>query len=72
MIPRFDRLVIEDRALGDPLTKRITERLEVPETVVTDDPGGFRERGDFVLKYHEGRFVKDFPVTPGAPPCGEK
>ncbi len=72
MTPRFDRLVISDLATSDPLTKRIMERLERSETIITDDPGEFAGAGAFILKYHEGRFVKDFPVTPGAPPCGEK
>ncbi len=48
------------------------ERLDRSETVITDDPGTHAGPGTFVVKYHEGRFVKDFPVTPGAPPCGEK
>jgi len=48
------------------------ERLDRSETVITDDPGIHTGPGTFVVKYHEGRFVKDFPVTPGAPPCGEK
>jgi spore photoproduct lyase len=72
VIPRFDRLVIEDRVSSDPLALRVEERLERNETIITDDPGSFTGPGTFILKYHEGRFVKDFPVTPGAPPCGEK
>lgn len=72
MIPRFDRLVIEDRISSDPLALRVEERLERKETIITDDPGRFTGPGTFILKYHEGRFVKDFPITPGAPPCGEK
>ena len=72
MIPRFDRLVIEDRISSDPLTIRVEKRLDRNETIITDDPGRFTGPGAFVMKFHEGRFVKDFPVTPGAPPCGEK
>ena len=72
MIPRFDRLVVHSLALGDPMTKRVMERLHREETVLTDDPAEHAGPGAFVLKHHEGRFVKEFPVTPGAPPCGEK
>jgi spore photoproduct lyase len=72
MIPLFDRLIIDEMALGDPLTSRVIDRLNPVETVVTDDVAVFTGPGSLVLKYHEGRFVKDFPVTPGAPPCGEK
>jgi spore photoproduct lyase len=72
MTPRFDRLVIHSLAMGDPVTRRVTERLDRKETIYTDDPADFAGPGTFLLKYHEGRFVKDFPVTPGAPPCGEK
>ncbi len=28
--------------------------------------------GSIFLTHHDGDFVKDFPVTPGASPCGEK
>lgn len=72
MTPRFDRLVTHFQALGDPVTKRVMERLDRKESIITDDPADFAGPGTFILKYHEGRFVKDFPVTPGAPPCGEK
>ncbi len=58
--------------MGDPVTRRVTERLDRNKTIYTDDPADCAGPGSFVLKYHEGRFVKDFPVTPGAPPCGEK
>ncbi|MCK4548842.1 MAG: hypothetical protein KAU49_01690 [Candidatus Krumholzibacteria bacterium] len=72
MTPLFDRLVIDDRAVGDPLTTRIMDSLIDIETIVTDDVSNFLGPGSLILKFHEGRFVKDFPVTPGAPPCGEK
>ena len=72
MTLQFDRLVIHSLAMGDPMTERVTERLDRKQTIYTDDPDDFAGPGAFVLKYHEGRFVKDFPVTPGAPPCGEK
>jgi spore photoproduct lyase len=72
MTPRFDRLVIHSLAMDDPVTRRVTERLDRKKTIYTDDPDDFTGPGTFLLKYHEGRFVKDFPVTPGAPPCGEK
>jgi len=72
MIPLFERLIIDERAVGDPLTVRVMDRLGPIETVVTGDVKVHAGPGSLVLKYHEGRFVKDFPVTPGAPPCGEK
>lgn len=72
MIPVFTRLIIDKRVLDDPLTGRIRSGLVGVEEIVTGDTGDHLEPGSLVLKYHEGRFVKDFPVTPGAPPCGEK
>jgi spore photoproduct lyase len=72
MIPFFERLIIDRRALGDPATDRIRDRLAGVEEIVTDDVGSHTGRSALVLKYHAGRFVKDFPVTPGAPPCGEQ
>ncbi|HER43166.1 MAG TPA: hypothetical protein ENO08_01755, partial [Candidatus Eisenbacteria bacterium] len=72
MIPLFDRLIIDRAVLGDPLAGRVMERLSAAETVVTDDVRAPAAPGSLVLRSHEGRFVKDFPVTPGAPPCGEK
>lgn len=72
MILRFTRLVIDSRALGDPLTGRIRSSLEGIEEIVTGDVHDHLGPESLVLKFHEGRFVKDFPVTPGAPPCGEK
>jgi spore photoproduct lyase len=72
MFPRFSRLIIEDRAWGDPAVSRVVEGLGELDVIVTDDPGRYLEPGALLLKYHLGSFVKDFPVTPGAPPCGEK
>jgi spore photoproduct lyase len=76
MIPRFERLIIDRRALGDPLTERIRSRMAGVEEIVTGDLSGHLRSaggsGDLLLRYHEGRFVKDFPPTPGAPHCGEK
>jgi spore photoproduct lyase len=72
MIPVFTRLIIDERALDDPLTGRIRNSLVGVEEIVTGDTGDHPGAGSLVLKFHEGRFVKDFPVTPGAPPCGEK
>jgi spore photoproduct lyase len=72
MIPLFKRLIIDRRALGDPLTERVRENLAGAEEIVTGDADSGAGQEDLVLKFHEGRFVKDFPVTTGAPPCGEK
>ena len=72
MIPLFKRLIIDRRALGDPVTVEIRRSLSGVEETVTDDVSSQAGRSALVLKFHEGRFVKDFPVTPGAPPCGEK
>jgi spore photoproduct lyase len=72
MIPRFSRIVIEDRAFGDPAASRVIDSLGDLDPLITDDPGRHVEPGTLLLKYHLGNFVKDFPVTPGAPPCGEK
>lgn len=72
MIPRFDKLIIHTLAMSDPVTTRIIQRLDRNETIYADDPADGAGPGAFVVKYFEGRFVKDFPVTPGAPPCGEK
>lgn len=72
MIPRFTRLIIDKRALGDPLTVRIRSGLDGIEEIVTDEVRDHLGSDSLILKFHEGRFVKDFPVTPGAPPCGEK
>jgi spore photoproduct lyase len=74
---RFERIILERKTQGDPLTSRILERLPGAETVVVDDAGSWLEdgraaSGTLVLRHHEGRFVKDFPESPGTPPCGEK
>jgi len=72
MIPMFKRLIIDKRALGDPVTGRIRSSLSGAEEIVTGDVNSHTGQATLILKYHEGRFVKDFPVTPGAPPCGER
>ncbi len=72
MIPVFTRLIIDKRALDDPVTGRIRSGLDGIEEIVTGDVSSHPGPETLVLKFHEGRFVKDFPVTPGAPPCGEK
>ncbi len=72
MIPVFTRLIIDRRALDDPVTGRIRSSLGGAEEIVTGDVSSHPGPATLVLKFHEGRFVKDFPVTPGAPPCGEK
>ena len=71
----FDKLIIERKALHDPLTVRLKARGGVVETV--DDARTILERepgkdGTLVLMHHRGRFVKDFPVPRDCPPCGEK
>jgi spore photoproduct lyase len=71
------QLVIERTAVDDPLTARIRERLRGAQETVTDEPRGLlgRDRkgdGTLFLMRHRGAFVKDFPATPHAPPCGEK
>lgn len=59
------------------MTVRIRERLLRADVTVTDDPRTLlgREPGGkstLFLMRHRGSFVKDFPSTPGSPPCGEK
>ena len=71
------KLLIDRRSLDDRLTGRVTAALGgVP--VETGGPfqppydGIEAAAGTLVLTRHPGSFVKDFPATPGAPPCGEK
>ncbi|HSG27255.1 MAG TPA: hypothetical protein VLA34_02155, partial [Candidatus Krumholzibacterium sp.] len=71
------RILIDERSSGDDMTSRVTgllpgaERVTIPpvEPPYTDIAVG---PGALLLTRHPGSFVKDFPVTPGAPPCGEK
>jgi spore photoproduct lyase len=77
MNPIVTQLVIERAALGDPLTSRIRGRLPGAAAAVTDDPQRLlgpeaTECGTLFLMRHRGAFVKDFPASPGSPPCGEK
>ena len=73
----FERILIDRKADGDELTKRIIERLPRVPLEVTDDVSRLiaenpvKDRS-LILTHHGGEFVKDFPSTPGAPPCGEK
>lgn len=74
---KFKRIIIDRKASGDLVTERIRNRLlDLPaETVdnvsrlIMENPA---KDHSLVLMRHEGKFVKDFPVTPGAPPCREK
>lgn len=73
----FDKLIIEKKALRDPLTIRIKERLPniIIETVTDARTALEREPGknrSLVLMHRRGRFVKDFTTPRGSPPCGEK
>lgn len=74
---RFDRIIIETGAAGDPLTGRITGILGHLPVERVDDVGALLEsspeRGrSILLRRHRGGFVKDFPTGEGVPPCGEK
>jgi spore photoproduct lyase len=72
MLSPFSRIVIDRRAAGDPRASRVIGRLPGVETIIVEHVEKRPGPGTLLLRYHEGRFVKDFPVTPGAPPCGEK
>jgi spore photoproduct lyase len=77
MYGSFKRLVIEREAMNDPLVSRVQAGLPGAEVVVTDDARALLRSepsapGSLVLMRHRGAFVKDFPATPGSPPCGEK
>ena len=71
------RLIVEERVTGDPLTVRLLELLpglpveivESARSAITQNP---RRDDSIILAQHDGSFVKDFPVTTGSPPCGEK
>lgn len=75
MEPAFKQLIIERAAAGDPLTAGIRDRLRETDEILVDDPRvpleGNRSGALFLMR-HRGAFVKDFPATPHAPPCGEK
>ncbi len=77
MNPGITQLVIERAALDDPLTARVRGALPGAAVTVADDPLGVTasetaDGGTLFLVNHRGAFVKDFPTTPGSPPCGEK
>ncbi|HER44166.1 MAG TPA: hypothetical protein ENO08_06875 [Candidatus Eisenbacteria bacterium] len=77
MNPFVTQFVIERAALGDPLTARLRGRLPGAGITIVDDPRRLpwqeaAEEGALFLMRHRGAFVKDFPMTPGSPPCGEK
>jgi len=77
MNPAVTQLAIERAALEDPLTLRVRAALPGAAADVSDDPLNVAlpeaaEGGTLFLVRHRGAFVKDFPVTPGSPPCGEK
>jgi spore photoproduct lyase len=71
------KLIIDERAKDDPLTLRvrgILSRLPV-ETVKNAHEllrGNRCGNGSLILMHNRGAFVKDFPVPPDSPPCGEK
>lgn len=71
------RILIDERSSGDPLARRIQGLVHDALITVTpplDPPYDTVEApaGTLILTHHPGSFVKDFPVTHGAPPCGEK
>ena len=71
------RLIVEERAAGDELTVRLHKLLpDVPVEIVESARNAIAEntrgKDSIILAHHEGAFVKDFPVTTGSPPCGEK
>ncbi|MBN2184022.1 MAG: hypothetical protein JW746_01710 [Candidatus Krumholzibacteriota bacterium] len=73
----FERIIIDKKAQRDELTGRIIERLPgIPFEYENDLPRLIAERPakdrSLILTHHSGEFVKDFPSTPGTPPCGEK
>ncbi len=73
----FKKIIVDRKAAGDGLAVRITERLKGIPVEHSDDvrsliAGAPDDSGSLILTHHEGEFVKDFPQTPGAPPCGER
>ncbi len=74
---RIKHIIVEKRASEDPVTLRVLESLPgVPVEFVEDGAdyirSGASPRSSLILMHHPGGFVKDFPVTPGSPSCGEK
>jgi spore photoproduct lyase len=77
MKTRWNNLLIDREAQGDPLAARLRERLPEAKIEIVEDArgylsSGFRASGTLVLMRRRGAFVKNFPQTPGTPPCGEK
>ncbi|MBU8922474.1 MAG: radical SAM protein [Bacteroidales bacterium] len=75
MTLNISRLLIDSRSVDDPVTVRMLAALPGVETTIMDDIDPSRVEGGpgaVVLTHLQGAFIKDFPVTPGAPPCGEK
>ncbi len=77
MNKRWNNLLIDREAEGDPLAERLRGKLPDAEVEMTDDArrhvsSGSCAPGTIVLMRRRGAFVKDFPQTPGTPPCGEK
>ncbi|MCK4538873.1 MAG: hypothetical protein KAV42_08780, partial [Candidatus Krumholzibacteria bacterium] len=72
---KIDRLIIDDRSVDDPVTARMLAALPGIATTITGDIDPSSVKGGpgvVVLTHLQGAFIKNFPVTPGAPPCGEK
>jgi spore photoproduct lyase len=77
MKPFFTQIIVERDAVEDPLTERIVSYFsEIPVKVVSRNklPEITKQarRLVLILMHQRGRFVKDFHIPPGAPPCGEK
>lgn len=69
--------MVDREAQGDPLAAHLRERLPGAKVEILDDArrylsSGSRASDSLVLMRRRGAFVKDFPQTPGTPPCGEK
>ncbi|MBN2071025.1 MAG: hypothetical protein JW814_06160 [Candidatus Krumholzibacteriota bacterium] len=56
------------RIIGN-LPAAAVEVIDDIPSLIIQKPG---KDDSLILTRHEGEFVKDFPSTPGAPPCGEK
>lgn len=77
MNTRWNNLLVDCEAQGDPLVGRLRERLPGAKIEILDDArlylsSGSHASDSLVLMRRRGAFVKDFPQTPGTPPCGEK
>ena len=69
------RLVIEREAAADPAARRILSGFPDSAVSIVDDILDHHAEnysGILYLKRNRGRFIKDFPVPPPAPPTGEK